>query len=196
MACCTLPWGPPRSTGTGQSAPRASTDGTSPVDEEHGKTLAPTSCCSSLPLPGRVCGCGATGSATRHASGRLAQSGGWWGQTGVSCEVVPTDSSHTAPFSPQQDSYPAHLAQLCQHHHDGGVVLPEHPPEILRCLGQRSLRGDVGLLLPATNIMVLRPAPGRWAAAAPGGCWAGRAGGRGPVQQGAGLTMQLRETGL
>lgn len=109
---------------------------------------------------------------------------------------MPTDSSHTAPFSPEQDSYPAHLAQLCQHHHDGGVVLPEHPPEILCGLGQRSLRGDVGLLLPATNIMVLRPAPGRWAAAASGGWWARRAGSRDPVQQAAGLTMQLQETGL
>lgn len=48
-------------------------------------------------------------------------------------------------------------------------MLPEHPPEILCGLGQWSLRGDVGLLLPATNIMVLRPAPGRWEAAVSGG---------------------------
>lgn len=109
---------------------------------------------------------------------------------------MPTDSRHTAPFSPRQDSYPAHLTQLCQHHHDGGVVLPEHPPEILRGLGQWSLRGDVGLLLPVTNTAMLRPAPGRWAAAAPGGWWAGRAGGRGPVQHGARLTTQLQKTGL
>lgn len=174
MACCTLPWGPPQSTGTGQSALQASTDGTSPVDEEQGKTLALTSCCSSLPLPGSLCGCGATGSATRHASGGgLTQSGWCRTQMGVSQELMPTDNSPTAPFSPQQDSYPAHLTQLCQHHHNGGVVLPEHPPEILRGLGQWSLRGDVGLLLPVTNIMVLRAAPQRWAAAAPGGWQAG-----------------------
>lgn len=83
--------------------------------------------------------------------------------------VMPAESGPAAPPSPVQDSYPAHLAQLCQHHHDGGVVLPEHPPEILRGLGQRSLRGDVGLLLPAANETELRPAPTSWGAGGAGG---------------------------
>lgn len=72
-------------------------------------------------------------------------------------------------------------------------MLPEHPPEILCGLSQRSLRGDVGLLLPVTNIMVFRAAPGRWAAAFSRGWWAG---GRDPMQQAAGLKMQLQQTGL
>lgn len=151
MACCTLPWGPPQSTGTGQSAPRASTGGTSPVDEENNEILTSTSCHSSLPLPGTTCACGATGSAMGHSSRRLAQVLGTdWGELrGRTHREQP----------PQQDSYPAHLAQLCQHHHDGGIVLPEHPPEIFCGLGQRSLRGNVGLLLPVTDKRVLTPAP-------------------------------------
>lgn len=48
-------------------------------------------------------------------------------------------------------SYPAHLSQLGEHDHDGGVVLPQHPPEVLGGLGQRALRGKVGLLLPARD---------------------------------------------
>lgn len=78
--------------------------------------------------------------------------------------------THTAPSSPMQDSYPAHLTQLCQHHHDGGVVLPEHSPEIFCGLGQWSLRGNVGLLLPATN---------RWCSEQPWESWR-----QGPVLQG------------
>lgn len=48
-------------------------------------------------------------------------------------------------------------------------MLPQHPPEILCGLGQRSLRGDVGLLLPVTDKRVLTPAPWRWVSAAAGG---------------------------
>lgn len=45
--------------------------------------------------------------------------------------------------------YPAHLSQLGEHDHDGGVVLPQHPPEVLGGLSQGSLRGQVRLLLSA-----------------------------------------------
>lgn len=120
-------------------------------------------------------------------SAGLAQTKWSQTQTGMSQELMPTHSSPIAPFSPQQDSYPAHLTQLCQHHHNGGVVLPEHPPEILRGLSQWSLRGDVGLLMPVTNIMVLRAASQRWGAAAPGDSWVSWA----PWYQGARLTIQL-----
>lgn len=49
----------------------------------------------------------------------------------------------------QVAAYPAHLSQFGQHYHDGRVVLPQHPPKILCGLSQRSLGGNVGLLLPA-----------------------------------------------
>ena len=39
----------------------------------------------------------------------------------------------------------AHLLQFGQHDDDGRVVLPQHPPEILRRLHQGSLRGDVSV---------------------------------------------------
>jgi len=48
-------------------------------------------------------------------------------------------------------TYPPHLAKLGQHHDNGGVVLPQHPPEILRGLCQWPLSGDVCLLLSATE---------------------------------------------
>lgn len=44
-------------------------------------------------------------------------------------------------------AHPAHLSKLGQHDDDGGIVLPEHAPEVLGALCQRPLRSYVGLLL-------------------------------------------------
>jgi len=41
-------------------------------------------------------------------------------------------------------AYPAHFLELGQHDHNGGVVLPEHAPEILCCILHRTLGGDIG----------------------------------------------------
>lgn len=49
------------------------------------------------------------------------------------------------------NTYPAHLPQLGQHHDDGGVVLPQHPPEILGGLCQWPLSGNVCFLLSASK---------------------------------------------
>ena len=38
-----------------------------------------------------------------------------------------------------------HLSQLGQHDHDGAVVLPQHPPEVLHSLVERSLCGNVSV---------------------------------------------------
>ena len=47
---------------------------------------------------------------------------------------------------------PAHFSQLGQHHHDGTVVFPKHSPEVLHCLIERSLGGDVGV--PDSHIAI------------------------------------------
>lgn len=47
--------------------------------------------------------------------------------------------------------YPSHLSELGEHDHDGGVVFPQHSPEVLRGLGQRALGGYVRPLLPANR---------------------------------------------
>ena len=39
----------------------------------------------------------------------------------------------------------SHLSQLGEHHHDGAVVLPQHPPEVLHRLVERTLGGNVGV---------------------------------------------------
>lgn len=49
-------------------------------------------------------------------------------------------------------AHPAHLAKPGQHDDDGGVVLPQHAPEVLGALCQRALCGYVGLLLPGVDI--------------------------------------------
>ena len=44
-------------------------------------------------------------------------------------------------------SHPANFNQV-GHHDDGScVLLPHHPPEVAERLGQRALRGHVGVLL-------------------------------------------------
>lgn len=43
--------------------------------------------------------------------------------------------------------YPSHFSQFSEHDHYSGVVLPQHPPEVLSGLCQRALCGQVGLLL-------------------------------------------------
>lgn len=48
-------------------------------------------------------------------------------------------------------AHPAHLPKPGQHDNDGGVVLPQHAPEVLRALRQRPLRGYVGLLLSGAD---------------------------------------------
>ena len=45
-------------------------------------------------------------------------------------------------------SYPAHLSELGEHDDNGGVVLPQHPPEVLHRLVQRALGGDVRVPIP------------------------------------------------
>lgn len=45
------------------------------------------------------------------------------------------------------DTHPAHLTQLGEHHNDGGIVFPEHPPEVFGGLCQGPLSSDVGFLL-------------------------------------------------
>ena len=42
-------------------------------------------------------------------------------------------------------THPSHLPELGEHDHDGGVMLPEHPPEVLHGLGEGALGGDVGV---------------------------------------------------
>ena len=42
-------------------------------------------------------------------------------------------------------THPPHLPELGQHHHDGRVVLPQHPPEVLHSLAEGSLCRDVGI---------------------------------------------------
>lgn len=32
------------------------------------------------------------------------------------------------------DTHSAHLTQLGEHHYDGGIMFPEHPPEVFRGL--------------------------------------------------------------
>lgn len=44
-------------------------------------------------------------------------------------------------------AHPAHLAEPSQHDDDGGIVFPQHAPEVLGALSQRPLSGYVGLLL-------------------------------------------------
>lgn len=49
-------------------------------------------------------------------------------------------------------AHPAHLPKPGQHDDDGGVVLPQHAPEVLGALCQRPLCGYVGLLLSGVDI--------------------------------------------
>ena len=48
-------------------------------------------------------------------------------------------------------AHPAHLPKPGQHDDDGGVVLPQHAPEVLGALRQRPLCGYVGLLLSGAD---------------------------------------------
>ena len=50
--------------------------------------------------------------------------------------------------------YPAPLLQLGQHDNSGRPLLPYHPPEIGERLRERTLRGDVGVLLPVPVAVV------------------------------------------
>ena len=52
--------------------------------------------------------------------------------------------------------YPAHLAKFGEHDYDSGVVLPQHPPEVLRGLSEWPLAGDVRFLLPEVYIEITR----------------------------------------
>lgn len=45
------------------------------------------------------------------------------------------------------DTHSAHLSQLGEHHDDGGIVFPEHPPKVFGGLCQGPLGSDVGFLL-------------------------------------------------
>ena len=46
-------------------------------------------------------------------------------------------------------THPPHLPEFGEHDDDGGVMFPEHPPEVLGGLCQGALCGHVGSLLPA-----------------------------------------------
>ena len=50
-------------------------------------------------------------------------------------------------------TYPAHLPELGEHDHNGGVVLPEHPPEVLHRLVQRTLCRDIGVPVPTESTL-------------------------------------------
>ena len=50
-------------------------------------------------------------------------------------------------------TYPSHFSQLCQHDNYGGVVLPQHSPEILGGLGEGPLRADIGLAVTVALLM-------------------------------------------
>lgn len=47
----------------------------------------------------------------------------------------------------RKDTHSAHLTQLSEHHDNGGIVFPKHPPEVFGGLCQGSLGRDVGFLL-------------------------------------------------
>lgn len=46
-----------------------------------------------------------------------------------------------------EDTHSAHLTQFGEHHNDGGIVFPKHPPEVFGGLCQGPLGSNVGLLL-------------------------------------------------
>ena len=48
----------------------------------------------------------------------------------------------------------AFLSRSSEHHHDGRVVLPQHPPEVLHGLVEGPLGGDVGVLFPVAVTVV------------------------------------------
>lgn len=48
-------------------------------------------------------------------------------------------------------AHPAHLSEPSQHDDDGGIVFPQHAPEVLGALSQRPLSGYVGLLLSGVD---------------------------------------------
>ena len=52
-----------------------------------------------------------------------------------------------------EDTHSAHLTQLGEHHNDGGIVFPEHPPEVFSGLCQGSLGSDVSFLLSESQRM-------------------------------------------
>ena len=47
-------------------------------------------------------------------------------------------------------THSSHLSKFGQHHNDGGIVFPQHPPEVLGRGSQRTLRRYVSLLVPVT----------------------------------------------
>ena len=51
-----------------------------------------------------------------------------------------------------EDTHSTHLTQLGEHHNYGGIVFPEHPPEVLSGLCQGPLGSDVGFLLSESQI--------------------------------------------
>lgn len=55
-------------------------------------------------------------------------------------------------------SYPSHFSQFSEHDNYSWVVLPQHSPEVLCSLGQRTLGSDVAFLLP-TNTQTHYEAP-------------------------------------
>lgn len=55
---------------------------------------------------------------------------------------------------PSHAPYPWFLLQLSHHNNSSWALLPHHPPEVPKGLWQRSLRGNVGILLPvAINVV-------------------------------------------
>ena len=60
-------------------------------------------------------------------------------------ELTERDAAHLRPVLVALG--PALLHDVGQHDDAGGLLLPHHPPEVLCGVGQRTLRGDVAVLL-------------------------------------------------
>lgn len=92
----------------------------------------------------------AMGSTTKYWYRAERSAGQYWWHFSCQGDRKVSVSPCTVAFPPGLSlahTYPTHLAKLGQHHDDGGVVLPQHPPEILGGLCQRPLGSDVRLLL-------------------------------------------------
>lgn len=50
--------------------------------------------------------------------------------------------------------YPGSFLQFGHHDDDGASLLPDHSPEFTKCFWQRSLSGNVSVLLPVTIYVV------------------------------------------
>ena len=54
------------------------------------------------------------------------------------------------PERGRERTYPSHFSKFGEHDDDGGILFPEHAPEILRGAGQWTLRSNVRVSVPVT----------------------------------------------